>query len=130
MKFAVVGHNIEVRKAIIESLNEEIDFEVFDLDFLKPVNDNEIEKLEDADIIIIDLTAIKKNSRLLITEIKENFPKPKIIVLHFYNELSFVKPMLQAGASAYLLVDNSRSEMKNALAAIQKGKQYTSVDVV
>jgi len=129
MKIAVIGQNIDVRKAISESLNEEIDFEVCAMDYKNPVRDNEIEKLEDADVIVMDLTSIKKHTRLLIAEIREVFPKPKIIVLHIYNELSLVRPMLQAGASAYLLVDKSRAEMKNAIAAIQKGGQYVSVEV-
>jgi len=129
MKITVIGQNIDVRNAISESLNEESDFEVCAVDYEKPVNDHEIKKLGDADIIVMDLTAIKKNTRLFIAEIREVFPEPKIIVLHFYNELSFVKPMLQAGASAYLLVDKSRNEMKDALASIQKGEQYVSVEV-
>ncbi len=129
MKIAVIGQNIGVRKAISESLNEETDFEVCAVDYEKPMNTNEIKKLGDADIIVIDLTSIKKNTRLLIAEIREVFPKPKIIALHIYNELSLVRPIMQAGASAYLLVDKSRNEMKDALAAIQKGERYVSIEV-
>lgn len=129
MKIVVVGQNIDVRKAISESLDEEADFKVCALDYEKPVNDHEIAMLMDADVIVLDLTVIKKNMRFLIAEIREVFPKPKIVVLHIYNEFSFVTPILQAGASAYLLVDKSRNEMKDALAAIQKGEQYVSLEV-
>jgi len=129
MKLAVIGQNSGVRKAISESLIEVPGFEVCAVDYEKPVNENEIQKLGNADIIVVDLTTIKKSSRQLISEIKEVFPKPKIIALHIYNEASFVRSLMQAGASAYLLVDKSRNEMKDALTAIQKGEQYVSFEV-
>jgi DNA-binding NarL/FixJ family response regulator len=41
-----------------------------------------------------------------------------------------VKPLMDAGASAYLFIDSLRSEMEMAIIALRNGEQYVSKEVM
>ncbi|MCF8367142.1 MAG: hypothetical protein K9H16_15235 [Bacteroidales bacterium] len=130
MKIVIINRNFDVISAICSALVEEFNNDVQMIDYETPLSDDDVVKLENADLIILNLTNVSKSAILFISEIGEAFSKPKIMVLHFYKERSFVIPMFQAGASAYLHIDNLRNEIEQALVAIQNGVQYVSSEVL
>jgi DNA-binding NarL/FixJ family response regulator len=129
MKTVIIGQNNDVGKAFTTLLSEQPGFSVSYVGYDKPVLSAAVAHLEIADLIILDLSSAKASTRFLISEIREVFPKAKIIALHIYKEISLVKPILQAGASAYLPVDTSRVELLDSIDKILQGESYISKEV-
>lgn len=130
MNTVVIGQNTDVKNAISEILMEQQGFSVSQVSYEKPVKNAEVSKLENADLIILDLTTSRANSRFLIMEIGEVFSKAKIIALHIYKEISLVKPLLDSGADAYLPVDTSKKDLLESIRSIGSGEKFVSKDVL
>lgn len=129
MNAVIIGKENDVRKAIAAILNEQPGFRVSYIGYDKPIMSASVAHLEIADLIILDLSTAKASTRFLISEISDVFPKAKIIVMHIYKEFSLVKPMIHAGASAYLPVDTSRTELLDSISKILLGETYISSEV-
>jgi len=129
MNTVVIGTDNEVKKTIFTLLSEQTGFKVTQLSYEKPVLSAAIAHLEIADLIILDLTTARVSTRFLISEIGEIFSRAKIIALHIYKEMPLVNPILDAGASAYLPVDTSRSELLESISKVVRGEQYISKEV-
>ncbi len=56
-------------------------------------------------------------------------PTAPIIALHFYKDISLVREIIDAGATAYLLVNTSMTELRNALQEIRNGNTYISKEI-
>lgn len=126
MNTVLIGADNEVKNTIFTLLNEQERFRVVQLSYEKPVPGTAIAHLEIADLIILDLTTAKASTRFLISEIGEIFPNARIVALHIYKEMALVKPIMDAGAAAYLPVDTSRKELLESISAICNGEQYIS----
>jgi len=81
-------------------------------------------------IIMIDLTMPRTSGVDAIAQIKRQYPHIKIVALTFHQEDNYVRATLEAGADAYVLKDDSRTELFNALANVAGGKQYLSPSIV
>ena len=82
------------------------------------------------DIIMMDLTMPRTNGIDAIAQIKRQHPHIKIVALTFHREDEYVRATLEAGADAYVLKDDSRTELFNALANVAAGKHYLSPSIV
>jgi len=82
------------------------------------------------DIIMMDLTMPRTNGIDAIAQIKRLHPHIKIVALTFHREDEYVRATLEAGADAYVLKDDSRTELFNALANVAAGKRYLSPSIV
>ncbi len=129
MNAVIIGKENDVRNAIAAMLNEQPGYRVSYIGYDEPVMSSSVAHLEIADLIILDLSTAKASTRFLISEISDVFPKAKIIVMHIYKEISLVKPIIQAGASAYLPIDTSRKELLDAVSKILDGDHYISSEV-
>lgn len=129
MKSVVIGQNADVKNAISEMLRDEPGFVVHEVAYEKPVQSTEVSLLENADLIVVDLTTARANTRFLIMEIREVFSNAKIVALHIYKEIDLVKPIMEAGADAYLPVDTSRAELMAAVRKINDGGKFLSGQV-
>jgi DNA-binding NarL/FixJ family response regulator len=81
------------------------------------------------DIILMDLTMPGTGGIEAISHIKRQHPQVKIIALTFHKEDKYIHATLEAGADAYVLKDDSRTELFTALASVQKGKSYLSPSI-
>ncbi len=129
MKTLVIGDNTDVMQAIADLLRENFGFEINKLPYQRKFMKTDIELLQDAELIVLDLTAAKANLRLLISEIRTVFPEVKIMALHFYKEISLVQALIKVGANAYLPIDTLHQEMGQAIANLRQGLNYVSVEV-
>jgi DNA-binding NarL/FixJ family response regulator len=129
MNTVVIGQNTDVKNAISEILMEQHGFLVNQVSYEKPIKNSEVSQLENADLIILDLSTARTSSRFLIMEVREVFAKAKIIALHIYKELSLVKPLLESGADAYLPVDTSGRELLESIKSIRSGEKFVSRDI-
>jgi DNA-binding NarL/FixJ family response regulator len=129
MNTFIVGNNESVRLLIGDLLFEEFACQIEYLPYKKELTRPDIKRIEKAELIIIDLTTTKTNSRLLIRELLELAPKAKLIAMHYYQEKELIAPFILAGASAYLLVDTTRAELFKAVTSIRSGNTYISTQV-
>jgi len=129
MKTLIIGDNTDVMQAIADLLRESYGFEINKLPYRQKFMKQDIEKLQEAELIVLDLTAAKANLRLLISEIRTILPEVKIMALHFYKEISLVQALIKVGANAYLPIDTLYQEMGQAIENLQKGLNYVSTEV-
>lgn len=82
------------------------------------------------DIILMDLTMPRTSGMDAIVQIKRKHPHIKIVALTFHKEDKYIHATLEAGADAYVLKDDSRTELFNALANVATGNNYLSPSIV
>ena len=78
------------------------------------------------DIILMDLTMPGTGGIEAIGQIKRQHPTVKIVALTFHKEDKYIHATLEAGADAYVLKDDSRTELFTALSSVLEGKSYLS----
>ncbi|RUA29940.1 MAG: DNA-binding response regulator [Bacteroidetes bacterium] len=76
------------------------------------------------DIMLTDISMPEMNGVELATEVNKNFPSVKIIALTMIKDSQYVKQMLQAGASGYLLKNAREKEIVDAVKTVYKGESY------
>lgn len=81
------------------------------------------------DLIIIDLSMPRTNGTEAIQRIKNRYPETKILVLTVHKTEEYIHAALKAGASGYILKDDSSSELINAINNILAGKIHLSSSI-
>lgn len=82
------------------------------------------------DIVMMDLTMPRTSGIDAIVQIKRQHPHIKIVALTFHKEDKYIHATLEAGVDAYVLKDDSRTELFSALANVVSGKNYLSPSIV
>lgn len=77
-------------------------------------------------MVIIDIAMPELNGIEATRQIVEEVPGVKIIALSMLADKHFVRGMLQAGASGYLLKHCASQELVQAIRAVQNGQVYLS----
>jgi len=81
------------------------------------------------DVILMDINLPDKSGIELCKEVKEKYPSVFIIGLSTFNQQSFIKKMMDNGASGYVLKNATREELVEAMETVMKGKTYMSHEV-
>jgi DNA-binding NarL/FixJ family response regulator len=84
---------------------------------------------EQPDAVVMDLSLPSVNGTEAIANIKRRLPNTRIVVLTAHRADEYVHAALRAGADAYVLKDDSHTELLMALRAIRSGKTYLSPGV-
>jgi NarL family two-component system response regulator LiaR len=74
------------------------------------------------DVILLDLVMPRKGGIEAISEIKEENPNARILVLTSFAEDDKVFPAIKAGALGYLLKDSSARELLQAIRDVHRGE--------
>ncbi len=74
------------------------------------------------DVVILDLVMPKKNGLSAISEIIEDHPGTRILVLTSFSEDEMVFPAIKAGAMGYLLKDTAYQDLVQAIREVYKGE--------
>ncbi len=87
-----------------------------------------LEKLKEAiiDIVVMDINMPEMDGITATKEIKAEYPDVKILALTMSNDDLHIRQMIKAGASGYIMKSAGRSELKDAINSIMKGKHYFS----
>ncbi|ADR21173.1 DNA-binding response regulator [Marivirga tractuosa] len=78
----------------------------------------------EVDIMLTDISMPEMNGVELATEVNKSFPSVKIIALTMIKDSQYVKQMLQAGASGYLLKNAREKEIVDAVKTVYNGESY------
>jgi len=73
------------------------------------------------DVVVMDVRLPRMNGLEATREIKQRFPTVQILILSAYEDDFYVFPLLEAGASGYLLKTSSGGELEAAIRNVCKG---------
>ena len=76
------------------------------------------------DIAMPDLNGIEATRKIIKTN-----PNVKVVALSAHSDQHFIREMMTAGASAYILKDTAYEELVRAIREVMKGKKYLSSDI-
>ena len=81
------------------------------------------------DILLLDINLPDMNGIEVCKKLKKVNDLLKIIAISNFDEISFVKRMLNNGADGYLLKNTDKLELLEAFRAVLSGEQYLQKDV-
>lgn len=81
------------------------------------------------DILLLDINLPDTNGIDLCKQLKKVNQNLKIIALSNYDEVSFIKRMLNNGADGYLLKNTDKLELLTAFKTVLSGEQYLQRDI-
>jgi len=76
------------------------------------------------DVALLDIEMPKMDGLDTARIIKEKFPQVKTLILTMYNNEAYIKGVMEAGASGYILKNKGSNELIQAIRAVQAGQQY------
>jgi DNA-binding NarL/FixJ family response regulator len=123
IKVSITDDHFVVLKGIETLLIEIEDIEVISTQENGKTTLLNIEK-QQPDVLLLDINLPDINGIELTKIILEKHPKIKIIALTNYEDVSFVKRMLDFGASGYLLKNVHKDELIKAIYSVIKGENY------
>lgn len=125
VKIALADDHKIVRDGIKTMLESQPEIDVV----VEASNGNEIiEKLQNTavDLVVMDISMPEKDGIQATKELKEKYPKVKILALTMSNDDLHIRQMIQAGASGYIMKSAGRQDLKDAIETIMKGQHYFS----
>lgn len=90
-----------------------------------------LEKLEylDVDIVITDINMPELDGIALTAQIKTRFPLVQVIALTMYSDPVYVKEIMEAGASGFVLKNTSRNELLKAINLVAANSTYFDSEI-
>ena len=85
-------------------------------------------KTHTADVILMDISLPDMNGVDLCKLMKKNYPGIMILALSTFNQSTYVRKMIESGASGYLLKNAGRREIIEAIQEVKRGRTYFSFD--
>ncbi len=84
---------------------------------------------EQADIVLLDVNMPEMDGIEATKLIKQKYATVKVLMLTMYNNQEFIFGLMNAGASGYILKNTGKTELLEAITAVNNGKTYYSKDV-
>lgn len=76
------------------------------------------------DVVVLDLRLPRISGFEVITQIRQEFPNARIVVLSNYQGSEDIYRAVRSGAMAYLTKDASGEELLNAIQSVDRGLRY------
>lgn len=83
----------------------------------------------EVDVVMMDISMPVMDGIECTENITRDYPDVKVLALSMMNDGQFIKKMLNAGASGYILKNSGEEEIKKALRAVNNGETYFSAEV-
>lgn len=84
---------------------------------------------KEVDLVVLDIEMPEMDGIETTTLIRERFPQVKILILTMYNEIGFIRKIIEAGAQGYILKNKGKEELVHAIQVIDKGEEYYGTEV-
>ena len=82
------------------------------------------------DVVVMSVCMQGMNGIRATRQLVKDYPKVKVVATSSYAQKQYVIEVLDAGASAFVIKENSGRELMDALHAVMKGQKYLCTDVV
>ena len=89
----------------------------------------ELARKSGAHVVVMDVAMPDLNGIEATRQLLKGNPNIKVVALSGHANREFVREMLKAGASAYVLKSRAYEELVRAIREVMKGKKYLSADV-
>jgi two-component system response regulator NreC len=76
------------------------------------------------DVVVMDITMEGVSGLTATREIRKRLPETKVLVLTIHNSVEYLRQMLEAGATGYVLKQAADTELAVAIRAVQRGEVY------
>ena len=76
------------------------------------------------DIVVTDLSMPRMSGLKAVRRIRQALPKCRILVLTVHHDEEYIVPIVEAGASGYLVKDSASGELLDAVDALVNGGVY------
>jgi DNA-binding NarL/FixJ family response regulator len=81
------------------------------------------------DVILMDINLPDGNGIELCKEVKKKYPSINILGISTFNQASYIKDMMDSGASGYVLKNATQKELSEAIQLASIGKTYMAFEV-
>lgn len=81
------------------------------------------------DVLLMDISMPEMDGIEATKAVKRGLPEIQVLILSMYNNPQFVRELLDAGASGYVLKNTGRQELREAILAVAEGKRYLAAPV-
>lgn len=81
------------------------------------------------DVILMDISMNGMNGIEATKIIRNEVPESKVIGLSMHNDKNYIKEMLEAGASGYLLKNCSHGQLNEAVMTVHSGRMFLSDEI-
>jgi len=127
-KIAITDDHQMVLRGIQSMLKDASEIEIAGLYDSATATLNAITK-DAPDILLLDINLPDINGIELCKQLKKKLSHLKVIAISNYDEVSFVKRMLNNGADGYLLKNTDKLELLTAFKTVLNGEQYLQRDI-
>jgi DNA-binding NarL/FixJ family response regulator len=86
-------------------------------------------KTKQPDVILMDISLPDGNGIELCKEVKEKYPSVNVLGISTFNQGSYIKEMMENGASGYILKNATQKEITEAIQLASIGKTYMAFEV-
>lgn len=83
----------------------------------------------EVDVAVLDIEMPELNGVELTKILVDKYPRIRILILTMYNEIGFIRRVIEAGAHGFVLKDNGKHELVEAIMKVHSGEEYFGVDV-
>ena len=81
------------------------------------------------DVVLLDLSMPKEGGLGALQRIRKQQPATRVLVLTMHDDAAYLKSVLEAGGSGYLVKRAADTELLAAIRAVSKGKPYVDVSL-
>jgi DNA-binding NarL/FixJ family response regulator len=81
------------------------------------------------DVVLMDISMPEMDGIEATREVKKRLKQTHVLMLTMYNNADFVRELLDAGASGYLLKNTGRAELWEAILTVVTGQRYLAKPV-
>ncbi|MBI5149343.1 MAG: response regulator transcription factor [Candidatus Omnitrophica bacterium] len=89
----------------------------------------ELLSVQKCDLCIVDISMPKMDGLAAIREIRQRYPRVKILILSMMKDYYHFHEMMSTGALGYMVKDDAPEQLILAIRTILKGKRYVSSSV-
>jgi two-component system, NarL family, nitrate/nitrite response regulator NarL len=84
---------------------------------------------DQVDLIILDINMPDTDGIETAKHVHHQYPRIKILILSMYNRPLFIKNLIEAGVSGYILKNTGKEELLSAISKITNGEDYFSAEI-
>lgn len=85
---------------------------------------------EQPDVLLMDVSLPDRNGIELCKEVKQKYPRIRVLGLSTFNQQAVIRNMIDNGASGYVLKNATKEELLRAITTVAMGRSYLSFEAL